>query len=350
MFDFNKFIEIIKGGLLEPRPTWESYLAENPDWKTTAMQLTLPLILISAVGTAILSWVFRSHSIIGMTHGGLATTLLGIVFALLGITVVSFVYSFFAGMFQGEHNFNRGLAAVSLAAIPGYIGNVLGPIPWLGWIISLAMAIVSLVLLYKIIPLYLKVPDHKRALHFVVSLVASFVAAMILGTVLGLGSMSSRHPGAMLGDSTPAGNYGTLGGLGRHAELMEAAEQDRFDAPADGRVSEAQMESYLRVLRRTAELRQTQARRLEELERAQGDKEVTVSDLDKLSTGLGSVLTAANAELEVVKTAGGNWAEHRWVKNQLRTASIQKDINEAVRHNYALYRKHAVELEKYGIP
>jgi hypothetical protein len=55
-------------------------------------------------------------------------------------------------------------------------------------------------------------------------------------------------------------------------------------------------------------------------------------------------------ELEIVKSAGGNWAEHEWVKNTLRTAYIQKDINEAVAHNYALYQEYEDELQAIVAP
>ncbi len=52
--------------------------------------------------------------------------------------------------------------------------------------------------------------------------------------------------------------------------------------------------------------------------------------------GVGAALGMATAEMEVVKTGGGNWAEHLWVKRQLRIALIQKDISDAVKHNYEL--------------
>jgi hypothetical protein len=52
--------------------------------------------------------------------------------------------------------------------------------------------------------------------------------------------------------------------------------------------------------------------------------------------------------MELVKTSGGNWAEYTWVKNQLQTARIQKDINAAVKHNYSLYLKYEDELKELG--
>ena len=57
-------------------------------------------------------------------------------------------------------------------------------------------------------------------------------------------------------------------------------------------------------------------------------------------------MSANNAELEVVKTGNGNWAEHNWVKEQLRVAHIQRgDGSDAIAHNYKLYKKYEEELE-----
>lgn len=61
--------------------------------------------------------------------------------------------------------------------------------------------------------------------------------------------------------------------------------------------------------------------------------------------GIGKTMSANNAEMEVVKTAGGNWAEHIWVKDQLRVASIQQgEGSEANAHNYELYLKFEDQL------
>jgi len=54
----------------------------------------------------------------------------------------------------------------------------------------------------------------------------------------------------------------------------------------------------------------------------------------------------ANAEMEVVKTGGGNWAEHQWVKEQLRIAIVQQEGSDAIEHNYQLYQKYQDQLDQ----
>ena len=57
-------------------------------------------------------------------------------------------------------------------------------------------------------------------------------------------------------------------------------------------------------------------------------------------------MSVNNAEMEIVKTGGGNWAEHVWVKEQLRVAKIQRgDGSEALAHNYELYQEYQQELD-----
>lgn len=344
MPDIQKTLALIKDGLLEPRATWQSYLAENRSWQETALLLTLPLILASVVLAGLLSLILGGR--VGYGAGmGFGAWLIGLVMAVVGIAIAAFIFSFLAGVFKGTHDFNKGLAALSLAAIPGYLGNIIGVVPYIGWIVSFALAIVSLVFLYKIIPLYLEVPDDKRVLHYITSLVATFIAMLILGTLLGAGGvMSTQDPVSMSGQQ-PA-QTGMFGGVERYARLMEEAEQHQYDPPSDGRISEAQMNRYMEVMRKTAEIRGEQSRRMAELAKKYEDKEPGITDLADLSSGFGSVLGTFSAEMEVVMTGEGNWAEHQWVSEQLRVARIQKDLNEAVKHNYALYQAHEDELKE----
>lgn len=347
MFDINKTIALIKGGLLEPRETWQSYLAENRGWQDTALLLTLPLIVASYVLAGILSLIFRRYYMfgVGMGFGG---WLLGVILAVLGLVVASFIFSYLAGAFKGTNDFNRGLAALSLSAIPGYVGSIIGAIPWIGWIVALALGIVSLVFLYQIIPSYLEVPEDKRVVHYVVSLVCSFVFMWIVLLIFGMGGAMSMHRGMSMVEQQPS-QVGMFGNIQRYAQYMEQAQQDRYDPPADGKISDAQMDEYMNVMRKAAEIRGEQMAHVEKLKEQYKDKEPGAGDLPDIAGGIGSVLGAFNAEMEVVMTGKGNWAEHQWITEQLHTARIQKDINEAVKHNYALYQAHQDELEKLAV-
>ena len=74
------------------------------------------------------------------------------------------------------------------------------------------------------------------------------------------------------------------------------------------------------------------------------EEEASMSDI---LGGMGDAMRLSTAEMEVVKTRGGNWAEHMWVKNQIETARVQQDLNDTVKHNYALFLEYQEQIEQH---
>ena len=136
---------------------------------------------------------------------------------------------------------------------------------------------------------------------------------------------------------------GVLGGMERSGQLLEQAEQDDYEPPADGELTEKQVEQYISTLKKTKALRERLAKKYEEFDEEKG-KEPSLTDI---LGGVGDFTRAGSAEVEVVKTAGGNWKEHLWVKNAIETARVQQDINDAVAHNYALFEQYQEEIEAF---
>lgn len=183
MFDFNKTTRLIRGALFEPQSTWRAYSSEANSWMQTARELTLPLIVGTLILTLILSIVFNDPVFLQLGLGG---WLFGAVFGFAGFMIVAFILAILAGVFNGNNDFDKAFAAVSLTAVPSYAGIVLGTLPWIGMLLSLGLMIYALVLLYRIIPDYLAVPEAARVKHFVLSLVAVFVVSLLLAGVLGV--------------------------------------------------------------------------------------------------------------------------------------------------------------------
>jgi hypothetical protein len=345
MFDLARTVELIKGMIVEPRPTWERYYPESGDPQRTLGLLTIPLIVGAAILTWLLSHLFGSFYLFGGGFG-LGFMLSMIVFWAIGFGVFVLIISYLAKVFKGEGDWRRGLAAMSLATVPSWIGSVLSTLPLIGFLIGLALSIYALVLIYKIIPLYLKVPESSRVGHFIATLVCALIAGFILGSVLGFGMMG-QGPMMEPGIGQPGAPQGGLLPYERKADLMAEAEADRYDPPADGRVTEAQLAAYLDVLRKTADLRSAYGEDMDRLAQSIESKdgaEPSMKDLGTVFSGVMKLGGMAMAEMEVVKTGGGNWAEHSWVKEQLWTARIHKDSPETA-HNWALYQQHAAELQ-----
>ena len=353
MFDLSRTLDLIRGGLFDPEKTWHDYLPDADDWQKTAFLLTGPLIVIAALGGYLISFLGSDITFFGRFRPTLVSTLVTIVTSAIGAAVVAFVVSALAGAFGGNSSFARGLAATTLAFIPGYIGQALLWFPWVGGLLSLGLSIYGLVLLWKIIPIYHAVPDGKRVGHFILSLVGAIVAMIFVSITIGriagpnigapsIGTFSDRS------ESGSAADGGLYSGLARQGELLAAAEEDRYDPPSDGRIRESQVREFLRVMQRAEQLQQQKMENLQELaDKAERNEEVSFRDLGAMMTGMSEVAGLQTSEIEVVKSAGGNWAEHQWVREALRTAWIQKDVNDTVAHNYALYLEYEDDLAPF---
>ncbi len=352
MIDLNRTMQLVKGALFDREPTWRNYLPEAADWKKTACLLTVPLILASTVLAYLIGLTSSDASFCGQFRPTLTSSALNLVIGAIAAAVVAYIFSYFAGVFGGKHNFALGLAATSLAFVPGYVGSALSWLPWIGTLLSLGLGIWGLILLWRIIPIYLEVPDGKRATHYIVSLVTCIVLSLLLATVVG-GSLygsgaGSAFDGVSGGDSSSSGPGGMFGGIARQAELIAAVEEDRYDPPRDGELTDSQVQEFIRVMQRTSEAMTDKAERLQEIaEKADKNEQVSLSDVGDMMSDMTEIAGVNTAEIEVVKSGNGNWAEHQWVKESLRTAWLQKDINETVAHNYALYQKYEEQLAEH---
>lgn len=188
MFNPGKTVELVTGSLTRPRETWMAYLGENPTWQRTALELTIPLVVVAIIIGWLLALILGGFFTFGYGRGVVLALIFGLVSAAISVTVLSFLVSFLAGKFGGQENFDRAFAGVSLAMVPGWVGAALSGIPFLGWLINLVAVIIGLVYLYKIIPLAVGVPEDKRALHFVATLVLAIVVQIIVGLILSAGA------------------------------------------------------------------------------------------------------------------------------------------------------------------
>jgi len=348
MLDLKRTLDLSRGSLLDSEPTWRGYLPEAGDWKKTAIVLTVPLIVASAVVAYLLGLLGSGASLLGMFRPTLLSSIWNMIAGAIGICVFAFIYSALAGLFGGKNNFSLGFSAATLAFVPGYIGQALTWVPWIGGLLALCLGIYGLVLLWRITPIYLEVPEDKRVLHYVVTLLTAFVFMAIISGLLAAVVGTSQPYGGSTFEPTDSAPGGILGGAVRQANLLAEAEKDQFSAPSDGKLTDQQVQEFIRVMNRAAELQQQQADRLKEIaDKANRNEGMSVSDFGQIIGGVQGLAGLQGGEVEVVKSAGGNWAEHQWVRASLRTAWLQKDINDTVKYNYALYEKHKDQLEKY---
>ena len=66
MFEVEQTVKYLKGAVQNPEPTWNDYISENFDWKSTAVIITLPMVVVSIfVNYVLAKFVFTSS---GLAH------------------------------------------------------------------------------------------------------------------------------------------------------------------------------------------------------------------------------------------------------------------------------------------
>lgn len=184
MLDLKRTLELVRGALLDPEPTWRAYRAEAGDWRRTVLLLTGPLLVASAV----LAWAFgylqADTSMLAPLRPTPGTVVVNILTGAISAAVAAVVFAWVAGVTGGNNDIPLALAATTLAFVPAYLGEALAWFPWIGWIIALGLLVWSLVLLWRILPLYLAVPEEKRVLHYVLSLATVIVLVYILSRLV----------------------------------------------------------------------------------------------------------------------------------------------------------------------
>jgi hypothetical protein len=337
--------------LKDPDSVAERYRETGADWRRSFLVLTLPLYVVAFLVAGLIALVGGgSLPLGGLSFGAL---LLSLAWALGWTFVIAFVFDTVSGVFDGQRGFDAAYAVVALAIVPSALGAALAPLPGIGWLLSLAGGVYALVLAYRFLPVFLEIPETARGKHFALSIVAALLINLVVSYLLastlapGQGAYPQVDAGRVSSDigspePQPGGapvSGGIFGGFERQAELVEAATSDTYQPPASGRLTEAQVRAYVDARQKARVLEARLGRSLEELE----DGEPSLSDV---VSGVGGAMRLATAEMEVVKTAGGNWAEHQWVRGQLETARIQEDLNEVTTHNFALYQKYREALER----
>lgn len=192
MFELEKTVKYIKGAIKEPEPTWDEYISENYDWKTTAVLITLPLVIVSMLVNFLITKFFFGSELMGEIYSS-ELLLKAIVFAVAGYLILAYIVAFFSSKFGGEEDYDKSFAAVSLCAAPAALGSAISSIPVLGWIISIVLSVYTLILFYRSMPVFLKVPENKRIIHFIVSIICWLIAAGIIGSVFGLTALGTGN-------------------------------------------------------------------------------------------------------------------------------------------------------------
>ena len=194
--DINKIITRAKAMLLAPRTEWPLVAAEP----ATVGGLYSGYIMVLAAIPALVR--FLSSTLIGVSvpflgsyrvsiATGVTTAVLTYVMALVWTYVVALIVDALAPTFGAEKNRVQALKTVAYSSTAYWVASVIGIIPGLGLLATLAGGIYSLYLLNMGLPYTMKGPPEKAigytAVTVIVAIIVGWVLALIVASVAGLG-------------------------------------------------------------------------------------------------------------------------------------------------------------------
>lgn len=121
-------------------------------------------------------------------------------------------------------------------------------------------------------------------------------------------------------------------------ELMEEVAKDEYTPPADGRLTEAQVQMYLKVReheKKIAQVAKDEMKKHADDAKAKGDKSIS-GMLDGFKA-LGSAADLMTADIRAAKDLGFNTQEYLWVKQQVLAAStsqMAEAFSQSVEQNF----------------
>lgn len=130
-------------------------------------------------------------------------------------------------------------------------------------------------------------------------------------------------------------------------ELMKDVSEDEYEAPADGRLTEAQIQMYLKVREKEKAIAQVAKKELEQhSKKSEESGEKSLAGALAGLKGLGSVADMFTADIRAAKELGYNTQEYLWVKEQVLAASglemqekMQEAMTSAMDQSYAEMKK-----------
>ena len=205
----SKLIDRVQKILLAPKAEWPVIAAEPA---TQASIFTGYIVLLAAIGPVA---SFIRSTLIGYSvpfagtfrvsfMDGLIGAVLSYGLALAAVWVFAQIINALAPTFGGQKDPLQALKVAAYAMTAAWIAGVANIIPFLGMVIMIAGAAFSVYLLYLGLPPTMKAPQDKAvgytAVSCIIAVAIYWVAAMIVGLVIGGSMMMGGRFGSTIGD------------------------------------------------------------------------------------------------------------------------------------------------------
>lgn len=171
-------IERAKNILFTPKTEWQVIKTETATPQSLLTGYVLPLAIIPVVVAllnGVLWWSVRY---------GIIMAILSLVMAIVSYYISIYVTDGFAPSFQSEKNLNKSAQLVAYSYTANAVASILGFIPGINIIVSLAGAFYAAYLMYLGTGPLKSTPEDKKVLYVLVIIAIQFVIGLILGALV----------------------------------------------------------------------------------------------------------------------------------------------------------------------
>jgi hypothetical protein len=246
--DINWLINRIKNILVTPQTEWPVAGAEAHTAKDVFLKYAIYVAGAAAIAAFVSSSILGT-SMFGMTVRqpvgiGIALAIIGFVGGLATVFLVGLLADVLAPSFGGERNQAQAVKLVAYSATAGWVGAVLGLLPWIGWLLALAGMIYGIYLVYLGAPHTTRVPADRAAGYTAVVVIAWLVLTVLVGALSGLLALGGGAASALSGTSaTSQVEVDPDSALGKFEQLGKSLEQASKQLEAAGKSGDAQAQA-----------------------------------------------------------------------------------------------------------
>ncbi len=188
--DFGKIIKLVQGIILKPKETFESVKGEKTPWTNLLINYVLILIALPAIGN-FLVWIRWSAS------WAIKALIMQLLMAGISFIALTYLMQILSKSFGGNGDLDQAAKTIAYSLTPMWVGNLFVFIPIIGWLIALAGAIYSLIVLYHAIIIFMEIPKDKsigyEIIFIIVSIVVMAVISLIFAPIFGISMIGGRH-------------------------------------------------------------------------------------------------------------------------------------------------------------
>ncbi|WEK37165.1 MAG: Yip1 family protein [Candidatus Pseudobacter hemicellulosilyticus] len=167
-----------KNILLTPKTEWVLVSGESATLSSLLTTYVLPLAVIPAVA-AFLSTLFWTGRLFGFNYA-LFSAISTYVSAVIAFVVTSLLVDLLAPNFQSQKEIGGSSQLVAYSATAVWVASILGIVPGLGWLGSLAGFVYTVYLMYLGLTPVKKTPEDQRVVYLLIIFVVYVVLSMLL--------------------------------------------------------------------------------------------------------------------------------------------------------------------------